>query len=145
MNLALLRGFVGCDPRIKNFDNGGKISEFTLATTERGFTTKDGREIPDETTWHHIVVRNKGLAGLCEQYVKKGTPLLIQGKIKERKYTDSQGVEKTITEIHVDELELLGQKREQAPAPAPQGTYGGPQNNPAQQGAPASGEDLPFR
>jgi len=140
MNLVLLKGNVGHDPRITDFDNGGKVAQFTLATTERGFTTKDGREIPDETTWHNIVVRNKGLAGVCEQYVKKGTPLLVQGKIKNRKYTDSQGVEKFITEIHVDELELLGQKREQAPAPAPQpGTYSGPQNNPAR-----GVDDLPF-
>ena len=139
MNCVILRGNVGSDPRIKNFDNGGKIAEFTLATTERGFTTKEGREIPDETTWHNIVVRNKGLAGVCEQYVKKGTPLLVQGKIKNRKYTDAHGVEKFITEIHVDELELLGQKREQAPAPAPQGTYSGPQNNQSR-----GVDDLPF-
>lgn len=140
MNLVLLKGNVGHDPKITDFDNGGKVAQFTLATTERGFTTQDGREIEPETTWHQIVVRKKGLAGVCEQYVKKGTPLLVQGKIKNRKYTDSQGVEKTITEIHVDELELLGQKREQAPAPAPQPmTYSGPQNN------PSSGvDDLPF-
>ena len=138
MNLVLLKGNVGHDPKITDFDNGGKVAQFALATTERGFTTKDGREIPEETTWHNIVVRNKGLAGVCEQYVKKGTPLLVQGKIKNRKYTDSQGVEKTITEIHVDELELLGQKREQAPAPAPM-TYSGPQNNQSR-----GVDDLPF-
>lgn len=150
MNICILRGNVGKDPIITDFENGGKVAQFTLATTERGFTTRDGKDVPEQTFWHNIVVRNKGLAGVCEQYVKKGTPLLVQGKIKNRKYTDSQGVEKTITEIHVDELELLGQKREQAPAPAPQGTYSGPQNNPAQQmnnpapqGAPAP-NDLPF-
>ena len=119
MNLVILKGNVGMDPRITDFENGGKVAQFTLATTERGFKTRDGQEIPDETTWHNIVVKRAGLAGVCEQFVKKGTPLLVTGKVKNRKYTDQYGAEKFITEIHVDELELLGQKREQAPAPEP--------------------------
>lgn len=120
MNCVFLRGNVGCDPRIKNFNNGAKIAEFTLATTERGFTTKDGREIPEETTWHNIVVKNSGLAGVCQQYVKKGTPLLIEGKIKTRQYQDNSGQTRYVTEIIVDEMELLGSKKpEQAPAPEP--------------------------
>lgn len=117
MNLTILRGNVGQDPRITNFDNGGKVAQFTLATTERGFTTKDGREIPEETTWHNIVVKNPGLAKVCEQYVKKGSALLVQGKTKNRKYTDSYGTDRIITEVIVDEMELIGAKREQAPAP----------------------------
>lgn len=119
MNLTILRGNVGQDPRITDFENGGKVAQFTLATTERGFTTKDGREIPEETTWHNIVVKNSGLAKVCEQYVKKGSALLVQGKTKHRKYTDSYGTERIITEVIVDEMELIGAKREQAPAPAP--------------------------
>ena len=123
MNKVILKGNVGQDPKITTFDNGGKVAQFSLATTERGFTTQDGKEIPDETTWHNIVVRKSGLAGVVEQFVKKGTPLLICGKIKNRTY-EKDGVEKTITEIHVDELELLGggeRKHEDAPAPEPQG------------------------
>lgn len=123
MNLVILKGNVGGDPRITTFDNGGKVAQFSLATTERGYTTKEGKEIPDETTWHNIVVRKTGLAGVVEQFVKKGTPLLIEGRIKSRQYADKDGVERTITEIYVDELELLGgQKREEAPAPAPAGS-----------------------
>ena len=70
MNKCILRGNVGQDPTITNFDNGGKVAQFTLATTERGYKTKDGREIPDVTDWHNIVVRQTGLAGVVEQYVK---------------------------------------------------------------------------
>ena len=121
MNLVILKGNVGMDPRITDFENGGKVAQFTLATTERGFKTRDGQEIPDETTWHNIVVKRTGLAGVCEQFVKKGTPILITGKVRNRKYTDQYGADKFITEIHVDEMELLGgNKREQAPAPEPQ-------------------------
>ena len=122
MNKCILKGNVGQDPRITNFDNGGKVAQFTLATTERGFKTRDGREIPDVTDWHNIVVKQTGLAGVCEQYVKKGTPLLIVGKIRTRDYRDESGNTRYITEIVVDEMELLGKKPEQAPAPAPEYT-----------------------
>ena len=111
MNKVFLRGNVGADPQVKTFENGGKIAVFTLATTERGFTTKDGKTIPDVTDWHKIVVRGNGLVGICEKYVKKGTPLLIEGKIHTRTYEDKNGVKKEITEIFVEELELLGAKK----------------------------------
>lgn len=133
MNKAILKGFVGQDPKITNFDNGGKVAQFTLATTERGYKTQDGKEIPDEITWHNIVVRRSGLAGICEQYVKKGTPLLIVGKIKTRSYEDNNGQTRYVTEIHVDELELLssGNKENHEPTPAPE-----PQTN--------NKDDMPF-
>lgn len=125
MNKCILKGNVGQDPRITTFQDGGKVAQFTLATTERGFTTRDGREIPDETQWHNIVVKRSGLAGVCEQFVKKGTPLLVVGKIQTRQYQDNAGQTRYVTEIVVEEMELLGGKKpEQAPAPAPD-DYGG--------------------
>ena len=123
MNKVFLKGNVGQDLRITNFENGGKVAQFTLATTERGFKTRDGKEIPDVTDWHNIVVKQTGLAGVCEQYVKKGTPLLIVGKIRTRDYRDESGNTRYITEIIVEEMELLGKKPEQAPAPAPAPEY----------------------
>lgn len=122
MNKVFLKGNVGQDPRITNFENGGKVAQFTLATNERGFKTRDGKEIPDVIDWHNIVVKQTGLAGVCEQYVKKGTPLLIVGKIRTRDYRDESGNTRYITEIVVEEMELLGKKPEQAPAPAPEYT-----------------------
>lgn len=131
MNVIILKGNVGQDPRITNFQDGGKVAQFTLATTERGRKLDDGREIPDETTWHNIVVKRSGLAGVCEQYVKKGSPLLVKGSLKRRKYTDQSGNERESFEIHVNELELLGSNtREAAPAPAPEYTPGGQYNGP---------------
>lgn len=122
MNKVFLKGNVGQDPRITNFENGGKVAQFTLATTERGFKTRDGKDIPDVNDWHNIVVKQTGLAGVCEQFVKKGTPLLIVGKIRTRDYRDESGNTRYITEIVVEEMELLGKKPEQAPAPAPEYT-----------------------
>ena len=125
MNKVILKGNVGQDPKITTFQDGGKVAQFSLATTEKGFKTRDGKEIPEKTTWHNIVVKRTGLAGICEQYVKKGSPLLIEGKIDNREYQDNGGVTRWITEVVVDELELLssGQKREQAPAPEPDREY----------------------
>lgn len=121
MNKVFLKGNVGKDPEITHFENGGTVAQFTLATTERGFTTRDGKEIPDVTDWHNIVVKKSGLAGVCEQYVKKGTPLLIVGKIRTRSYQDNAGQTRYITEIVVEEMELLGGKKpESAPAPEPE-------------------------
>lgn len=133
MNKVILKGNVGQDPRITTFENGGKVAQFTLATTERGYKTQDGRDIPEVTTWHNIIVRRSGLAGVCEQYVKKGSPLLIFGKITNREYTDKAGNKKYITEIAVEEMELLSQKKDSAPAPAPEPEY-----------KPKDDGDLPF-
>lgn len=121
MNKCILKGNVGQDPKITNFQDGGKVAQFTLATTERGYETSDGRKIQPKTTWHNIVVKRSGLAGVCEQYVKKGTPLLIVGKIQTREYTDNSGTKRYVTEINVEELELLGGNKQQgAPVPAPE-------------------------
>lgn len=109
MNLVVLKGNVGQDPKIKEFENG-KIANFSLAVTERGYKTKDGKEIPDRTDWINCVVKKSGLAKVCEEYVKKGTPLLVTGKITTRSYEDNNGQSRYITEILVDELELLGNK-----------------------------------
>lgn len=114
MNKAILKGNVGHTPEVKEFDNG-KMARFTLATTERGFTKRDGTVVEEKTTWHNVVVRNSGLAGIVEKYVTKGTPLLIIGKIDNRKFTGKDGSEKFITEIVVEDMELCGgQKKEQA-------------------------------
>ena len=121
MNKVILRGNVGQDPKITTFDNGGKVAQFSLATTERGYKTKDGKEIEEKTDWHNIIVRRTKLAEVCEQYVRKGTPLLIIGKLQNRSYEDSAGQKRYITEVSVEEMEMLGGKKyEGAPAPEPE-------------------------
>ena len=116
MNKVFLKGNVGQDPRITTFKDGGKVAQFTLVTTERGFKTKDGKDIPEQTEWHNIVVKRTGLAGVCEQYVKKGSPLLVEGKIQTRSYQDNAGQTRYVTEIIVEEMELLGGQKERASA-----------------------------
>ncbi len=111
MNKVFLRGNVGQEPKITTFQNGGKMASFSLATTERGYKLRDGREIEAQTTWHNIVVRQPGLAEVCEKYVRKGMPLLVVGKIQEHKY-ESNGQMRKMMEIVVEELELLSPKKQ---------------------------------
>ena len=123
MNKVLLYGNVGETPKIKDFDNGGKVAQFSFATTRIGFKTKDGKEVEAKTSWHNIVVRRTGLAKVVEQYVKKGTPLFIEGELTYRKYADSNNVERIIAEVEVSDIRLLGgagnKNNEPAPAPTP--------------------------
>jgi single-strand DNA-binding protein len=109
VNRVTLLGRVGKDPEIKQFDGGNKAS-FSLATTERGFTTKDGTVIPEKTEWHNIVCW-KGLATIAERFVKKGDLIYIEGKITTRSW-ESDGYKHYITEIVADNIELLGNKSE---------------------------------
>jgi len=107
-NLVILIGRVGGDPVIKTFDNGDKIASLSLATTERGYKTKDGREVPERTEWHNIQFF-RGLATVVEMYVKKGALIYVDGKIKTRSW-EKDGIKHYITEIIVDEMKMLGAK-----------------------------------
>lgn len=108
MNKVILKGNVGQDPKITNFKDGGKVAQFSLATTERSHETKDGKKIEEKTEWHNILVRRTGLATVVEKYVKRGTPLLLEGKLQTRTYTDNYGQTRYITEVIVEEMEMLG-------------------------------------
>ena len=109
VNKCILLGRVGKDPEVQQFDGGNKAS-FSVATTERGFTTRDGKEIPEKTEWHNIVCW-KGLSAIVERFVKKGDLIYLEGKITTRSW-DSDNGKKYITEIVADNIELLGNKTE---------------------------------
>ena len=105
LNKVLLMGYVGQDPKITE-TSSGKIATLQLATTTKGFTTKNGAEIPERTEWHNLVMYGK-LAEVAERYVSKGSPLYVEGKLKTRSYEDSQKTKRWITEIIVDEMQML--------------------------------------
>lgn len=136
VNKVTLLGNTGKDPDFKTFDNGGCVAQFTLATTKRAFTTKDGRQIPEHTEWHNIVLQN-GLAKVAQQYVHKGDKLYIEGGLRTRSYDDANGVKRYITEIVATDMEMLTPKATGAgtqapPPPAPDAP------------APNETDDLPF-
>ncbi len=114
VNKVFLLGNVGNDPEIRE-SNGGKFATFRLATTDKGYTKRDGTQVPERTEWHSIVA-NGNIVGVIESYVRKGTKLYIEGKLRTRKYTARDNTERTVTEIYLDNLELLGGKpQEQNP------------------------------
>lgn len=110
VNKIILLGNVGKDPEVRYFDNGGAVANFTLATTERGYTAANGTQVPDRTEWHNIVLW-RGLAEVAEKYVKKGSKLYIEGKIRTRSYDDANGNKRYITEIWGDNMEMLDSKK----------------------------------
>lgn len=110
VNKVILLGYVGKDPEMKEYETG-KVAKLTLATTERGYKTRDGKEIPDRTEWHNIVLW-RGLAETAEKYVKKGNQLYVEGKIQTRSWTDKEGNKHYSTDIIGEVLQLLGNKQE---------------------------------
>lgn len=111
INKVTLLGNVGHTPEIREH-NGSKFATMRLATTERGFTKKDGTQVAERTEWHSLIV-NGGLVSVVERYVSKGSKLYVEGKLRTRKYTGKDNTEKQVTEIYVDTLELLGSPQQQ--------------------------------
>ena len=109
VNRVILIGNVGQDPRVKYFDTGSAVATFPLATTDRGYTLANGTQIPERTEWHNIVASNR-LAEIVDKYVHKGDKLYLEGKIRTRSYSDQSGAMRYITEIYVDNMEMLSPK-----------------------------------
>jgi len=98
VNKVILVGNVGNDPEIRSFNNGGKVANFSLATSE-SWRDKQSGERKEKTEWHRVAIFNDGLVGVVEKYVKKGSKLYIEGKLQTRKWTDRDGNEKYTTEV----------------------------------------------
>jgi single-strand DNA-binding protein len=110
MNSVQLVGRVGQDPQI--FGDGAKrVARISLATTERGFTKKDGTKVEDRTEWHNLVFFGS-ITQVIEKYVKKGELISVRGSIHYDKYEDKDKVVRYTTDIRCTDLELLGSKKE---------------------------------
>lgn len=117
VNKVFLLGNVGKQPEIRE-SNGSKFATFSLATTDKAYTSKDGRQVPDRTEWHNIVA-NGAIVSVIERHVTQGSKLYIEGKLRTRKYTDRNNVERQTTEILLDYMEFVGAKPQSQSAPAP--------------------------
>lgn len=104
-NKVQLIGFLGKDPEVKTIESGKKVANFTLATNEQ-YKNAEGQRI-EETQWHNLVVWG-ALAEISEKYLRKGSEVLIEGKILNRSYTDKEGNKKFFSEVQVSELLMLG-------------------------------------
>lgn len=112
INKVILVGNVGRDPEVRYLDNGVVIAKFPVATSET-YTNKSGEKVTN-TEWHNIVLWRK-LAEVADKYIKKGSSLYIEGKIRSRSYEDKDGIKRYITEIIADNMQMLGKRQDDRP------------------------------
>jgi single-strand DNA-binding protein len=107
VNKVILIGNVGVDPEVKYLENNTAVCNLRLATSET-YRNKNGEKVTN-TEWHNVVLWRR-LAEIAEKYVRKGSPLYIEGKIRTRSWDDKDGNRRYTTEIFADNLQLLGRK-----------------------------------
>jgi single-strand DNA-binding protein len=110
VNKVILIGNLGKDPEVRSLEGGAKVASFSLATTE-SYKNKEGQKV-DQTEWHNIVMW-RGLAEVAEKYLKKGSQIYLEGKIRSRSWDDKEGNKRYTTEIIADTFTMLGAKREE--------------------------------
>ncbi|MDD2925284.1 single-stranded DNA-binding protein [Rhodoferax sp.] len=160
VNKVILLGNLGRDPEVRYLPSGDPVANVTIATSSR-YKGKTG-EMVEETEWHRVTFFGR-LAEIASQYLKKGRPVYVEGRIKTRKYTDKDGQEKYATDIIASEMQLLGGREGMGepsgddegggysrPAPAARPSAPAPRPAPAPAPTrPASGfddmdDDIPF-
>ena len=138
----MLIGNVGKEPVVHYYDADQAVAQVSFATTEKGYTLANGMQVPDHTDWHNLVFF-RGLAKVVEKYVHKGDRLYVEGRIRYRLYDDKQGKRHNITEIYVDNMEMLTSRSGASAATS------APTSAPASSSTPSPAEttenkDLPF-
>ena len=98
INKVTLVGNIGNEPEVKTFQNGNKVVNLSLATSER-WKDKESGEMKTNTEWHKVVIFNPVLADIAEKYVKKGSKIYLEGQLQTRKWQDSSGADKYTTEV----------------------------------------------
>ena len=99
-----------CEAEVRYLEQNLPVASFRLATTERGRQNADGNRTPDRTEFHTIVAW-RGLAEITEKYIRKGSPIYVEGKLRTRQYNATDGSQRSVTEIVADSIELLGSRR----------------------------------
>ena len=138
VNKVIVLGNLGRDPEVRYTPNGNAVCNLRIATT-RNWKSKDSGEKMEETEWHSVVLYDRQ-AEIAGEYLKKGRPVYIEGRLKTRKWQDKEGVDRYTTEIVADSMQLLG-GREGMGGGAGGDDEGGAQNErsaPPQRPAPAS-------
>jgi len=142
VNKAILIGHLGADPELRQTQSGTAVATFNVATTER-FNDRNG-ERQERTEWHRIVAWAR-LAEICNQYLKKGKQVYIEGRIQTRQWEDQSGNKRYTTEIVANNMTMLGRAgdtasdvpSQESPSSAPVAQSGGPSGG-------ADEDDLPF-
>jgi len=141
VNKAIILGTLGKDPEMRYLPNGDPVANVSIATNSK-YKNKAG-ELVEETEWHRVTFFGR-LAEIAGEYLKKGKPVYVEGRIKTRKYTDKDGQEKYATDIIASEMQLLGdggQRKDAAPQAAPRQAAPAPA---APSGFEDMSDDIPF-
>lgn len=159
VNKVILVGNVGMDPEVRATESGAKVARLRLATTEY-FRDRQSGENRDHTEWHTVILW-RGLADVVDKYVRKGSQIYVEGRLRTREWTDQQGNKRYSTEIQADTMNLLGRRGDNqvsdntgtytanpTPAPAahptPQPAYQAPQQPAVATPPQEDPDDLPF-
>lgn len=152
VNKVILVGNLGADPESRYMPNGDAVVNIRLATTE-SWKDKASGEKKELTEWHRVVFYRK-LAEIAGQYLKKGSQVYIEGRIRTRKWQDKDGQDRYTTEIEANEMQMLGRREGMGDAGPRDSNFSGgggrPAARPAAQQSPASGgfndveDDIPF-
>ncbi len=118
VNRVILVGNLGADPELRSTRSGASVCNLRLATTER-FTDRDGNRA-SRTEWHAVVVWGKQ-AETCGQFLAKGREIYVEGRLQSRSYTDRDGGERRVVEVHADQVRFLGRGAEPSPRDAAPG------------------------
>ena len=146
VNKVILVGNLGKDPEVRHLENGTAVANFPIATSE-SYKDKQGNRV-DQTEWHNVVVWRK-LAEIAESYLKKGSQIYLEGKLRTRSWEDPQGNKRYTTEVVADTFTVLGRKEDNQNA-GNSGTtaYNQPANIPSTSNAANNSvqeeDDLPF-
>ena len=122
VNKVILVGNLGADPEVRYMTNGDAVTNIRMATTE-SWKDKASGERREMTEWHRVVFYRR-LAEIVGQYLKKGSPVYIEGRIRTRKWQDKEGQERYTTEIEATEMQMLGSRQGQGD-PSSSSSYGG--------------------
>ena len=133
VNKVIILGNLGTDPEVRTLESGTKVCRLSIATSE-SYTNKSGDRV-EQTEWHSVTLW-RGLAEVAEKYLRKGNKVYIEGKLRTRSYKDKDGIEKYITEIVGDNMEMLGGGGDRSQSPA---TSSNPESQP--QGQQSSQRD----
>jgi single-strand DNA-binding protein len=127
LNKVQIIGNLGRDPEVRSFQNGGKVCNLNIATSET-WKDKNTGERKEKTEWHSVAIFQEGLVRIAEQYLKKGSTVYIEGKLQTRKWQDQSGADKYSTEIVLQGydgvLTMLGGKADGGGQSGDQGGYG---------------------
>lgn len=132
INKCIIVGNLGKDPELRTFANGGKVCNFSVATSE-SWKDKQTGERKEKTEWHNIAIYNEGLAGVAEKYLRKGSKVYLEGKLQTRKWQDQSGNDKYSTDVVLQgfdaKLEMLDAKQGGQSTDSGQSDWGGGQSS----------------